>query len=200
LFRDPLGISTITSTSTDATPSVGSIITGGGNCGPGGGRRQAGTPARRRGASGLPATPSPDAAGRYGDPVTITGVQVLSLPVSDQDRARDFYVDVLGFELLRDAQMQPGLRWVQVAPRGAATSVTLVTWFETMPAGSNRGLVLETDDLEGDVERLRARGLEFPDGIQQQPWGRFVTFADPDGNGLVLQATSARRPTTGAAG
>jgi catechol 2,3-dioxygenase-like lactoylglutathione lyase family enzyme len=132
--------------------------------------------------------------------VTITGVQVLSLPVSDQDRARDFYVDVLGFELLRDAQMQPGLRWVQVAPRGAATSVTLVTWFETMPAGSNRGLVLETDDLEGDGERLRARGLEFPDGIQQQPWGRFVTFADPDGNGLVLQATSARRPTTGAAG
>ena len=68
--------------------------------------------------------------------MTITGVQVLSLPVSDQDRARDFYVDVLGFELLRDAQMQPGLRWVQVAPRGAATSVTLVTWFETMPAGS----------------------------------------------------------------
>ena len=111
-----------------------------------------------------------------------------------------FLVDGLGFELLRDAQMQPGLRWVQVAPRGAATSVTLVTWFETMPAGSNRGLVLETDDLEGDVERLRARGLEFPDGIQQQPWGRFVTFADPDGNGLVLQATSARRPTTGVAG
>lgn len=129
------------------------------------------------------------------DAVAITGVQVLSLPVSDQDRARDFYVDVLGFELLRDAEMQPGMRWVQVAPRGSATTITLVTWFETMPAGSNRGLVLESDDLDADVERLRERGLVFPEGIQQQPWGRFVTFSDPDGNGLVLQATRARRPT-----
>jgi catechol 2,3-dioxygenase-like lactoylglutathione lyase family enzyme len=126
--------------------------------------------------------------------VAITGIQVLSLPVSDQDRARDFYVDVLGMDLLRDAQMGPGMRWVQVAPRGAETTITLVTWFETMPAGSCKGLVLETDDLDGDVEWLRGRGLDFPDGIQQQPWGRFVTFADPDGNGLVLQATTARRP------
>jgi catechol 2,3-dioxygenase-like lactoylglutathione lyase family enzyme len=127
--------------------------------------------------------------------VAVTGVQVLSLPVSDQDRARDFYVDVLGLDLLRDAEMQPGLRWVQVTPRGATTTITLVTWFDTMPAGSNRGLVLETDDLEGDVERLRGLGVAIPEGIQQQPWGRFVTFSDPDGNGLVLQATRARRPT-----
>lgn len=128
--------------------------------------------------------------------MAITGVQVISLPVSDQDRARDFYVGVLGMDLLRDAQMQPGMRWVQVAPRGGEATITLVTWFETMPAGSNRGLVLETDDLEADVERLRGHGLDFPDGIQQQPWGRYVTFADPDGNGLVLQATTARRPAS----
>jgi catechol 2,3-dioxygenase-like lactoylglutathione lyase family enzyme len=127
--------------------------------------------------------------------MAITGVQVLSLPVSDQDRARDFYVDVLGLELLRDAEMQPGLRWVQVAPRGGDTTITLVTWFDTMPAGSSQGLVLETDDLEADIERLRASGVELPGGIQQQPWGRFVTFSDPDGNGLVLQATRARRAT-----
>ena len=126
--------------------------------------------------------------------MAITGVEVLSLPVSDQDRARDFYVDVLGFELLRDAQMQPGMRWVQVAPRGGGATITFVTWFDSMPAGSNRGLVLETDDLDADVDRLRGLGLDFPDGIQDQPWGRFVTLADPDGNGLVLQATRARRP------
>jgi catechol 2,3-dioxygenase-like lactoylglutathione lyase family enzyme len=126
--------------------------------------------------------------------VTITGVQVLSLPVSDQDRARDFYVDVLGFDLRQDIEMQPGMRWVQVAPRGGGTTITLVTWFETMPAGSNRGLVLETDDLDADVERLRGLGQDFPEGIQEQPWGRFVTFSDPDGNGLVLQATTAGPP------
>ena len=127
--------------------------------------------------------------------MAITGVQVVSLPVSDQDRARDFYVDVLGMDLLRDAQMQPGMRWVQVAPRGGEATITLVTWFDSMAAGSYRGLVLETDDLDADVERLRSHGLGIPEGIQQQPWGRFVTFTDPDGNGLVLQATTARRPT-----
>jgi predicted enzyme related to lactoylglutathione lyase len=91
--------------------------------------------------------------------------------------------------------MGPAMRWVQVgAAGGRGTTIMLVTWFETMPAGSLKGLVLETDDLDGDVDRVRRRRLELPEGIQEQPWGRFVTFSDPDGNGLVLQATSARCP------
>jgi catechol 2,3-dioxygenase-like lactoylglutathione lyase family enzyme len=125
--------------------------------------------------------------------VSITRISVLSLPVSDQDRARDFYVGVLGLDLLRDDPMGPGMRWVQVAPPGAATSITLVTWFETMPAGSAKGLVLETDDLDGDVARLRGRGVAIEGDVQEQPWGRFVTFDDPDGNGIVLQATAGTR-------
>lgn len=129
--------------------------------------------------------------------MAITGVEVVSVPVSDQDRARDFYVGVLGLDLIRDAQMGPGMRWVQVGARGGrGTTLTLVTWFESMPAGSLRGLVLETDDLDDDVQRLRAAGLPLPEGIQDQPWGRFVTLADPDGNGLVLQSTRARRAGT----
>ncbi|GAB3188209.1 catechol 2,3-dioxygenase-like lactoylglutathione lyase family enzyme [Micromonospora palomenae] len=122
--------------------------------------------------------------------MTVTHVQLLSVPVSDQDRARDFYVDVLGFDLVRDNPMGPGGRWVQVAPKGAATALTLVTWFPTMPPGSLKGLVLETDDLDGDVAALRDRGVVFAeDGIQVAPWGRYVTFDDPDGNGIVLQST-----------
>jgi len=121
----------------------------------------------------------------------ISHVTLLSLPVSDQDRARDFYVDVLGFDLVRDNPMGPGQRWVEVGPKGAQTSITLVTWFPTMEPGSVKGLVLETDDLDADVAALTARGLSIPDGVQQQPWGRFVTFDDPDGNGIVLQATAA---------
>ena len=121
----------------------------------------------------------------------ITHIQLLSLPVRDQDRARDFYVSTLGFDLVRDNPMGPDQRWVQVAPKGARTSITLVTWFPTMPPGSAKGLVLETDDLDADYAGLIARGVEIPDGIQEQPWGRFVTFVDPDGNGIVLQATSA---------
>jgi predicted enzyme related to lactoylglutathione lyase len=123
--------------------------------------------------------------------MAITHVQLFSLPVSDQDRARDFYVDVLGWTLVADTEMGPGMRWVQVAPPGATTSVTLVTWFPSMPPGASRGTVLETDDLEGDVARLRGLGVVVDGEIQEMPWGRFVTFADPDGNGLVLQATAA---------
>ena len=107
-----------------------------------------------------------------------------------QDRARDFYVDMFGLDLVRDNPMGPDARWVQVAPKGAKTSITLVTWFRTMPAGSVKGTVLETDDLDGDVADLTAQGVVIEGGIQEQPWGRFVTFDDPDGNGIVLQETA----------
>ncbi|HKT05547.1 MAG TPA: VOC family protein [Rugosimonospora sp.] len=119
----------------------------------------------------------------------ISHVAVLSLPVSDQDRAKAFYTEVLGFDLIADSAMGPDQRWVQVAPTGADTSITLVTWFDSMPAGSARGLVLETGDLEADVAALNARGAGIEGGIQDAPWGRYVTFTDPDGNGLILQAT-----------
>ena len=122
----------------------------------------------------------------------VTGVQLFSLPVTDQDRARDFYVDVLGFELVNDMPMGPGMRWVQVRPAGGFTSITLVTWFESMPAGRSRGTVLETDDLDGAIVRLRGLGVDLPAEVESAPWGRFVTFEDPDGNGLVLQETDTR--------
>jgi predicted enzyme related to lactoylglutathione lyase len=122
--------------------------------------------------------------------MTISRVQLLSVPVTDQDRARDFYVGVLGFELRIDTQLGPEMRWVMVVPRGAATALTLVTWFPTMPAGSLKGLVLETDDLDGDLKRLTGLGVTITNGIENAPWGRFVQFNDPDGNGIILQATA----------
>jgi predicted enzyme related to lactoylglutathione lyase len=122
--------------------------------------------------------------------MAIRNVLLFSVPVSDQDRAREFYVDVLGFELANDQVMGPEMRWVQVRPRGAQTSLTLVNWFPSMTAGSLRGMVLETEDLDGDVARLTERGVTIDGGVQQAPWGRYVQFADPDGNGIVLQAAS----------
>jgi predicted enzyme related to lactoylglutathione lyase len=82
--------------------------------------------------------------------------------------------------------MMPQMRWVQLAPKGAATSVTLVNWFDSMPAGSLRGLVLLTEDIEAAAGELRQKGIKLSP-IESQSWGRFVTFSDPDGNGLVLQ-------------
>jgi catechol 2,3-dioxygenase-like lactoylglutathione lyase family enzyme len=121
--------------------------------------------------------------------MTISHISLLSLPVSDQDRAVAFYVGTLGLELVADNHMGPAQRWVQVAPKGATTSITLVTWFDTMPAGSLKGLVLETDDLDAEVASLRAKGVE-PTEPEDAPWGRFVTVADPDGNGIVVQQTA----------
>jgi predicted enzyme related to lactoylglutathione lyase len=122
--------------------------------------------------------------------MAIASVQLFSVPVSDQDRARDFYVDVLGLELVQDTRMGPDMRWVMVRPAGAETAITLVTWFPSMPAGSLRGLVLEVGDLEDTLEALRRRGAEIPGGIETAPWGRFAQLDDPDGNGLILQEST----------
>jgi catechol 2,3-dioxygenase-like lactoylglutathione lyase family enzyme len=119
----------------------------------------------------------------------VTAVQLFSISVSDQDRSIDFYVHTLGFELVADMPMGPEMRWVQIRPVGGATSITLVTWFPTMPAGSTKGTVLETSSLESDIELFRSKGVDIGE-IDSAPWGRFVTFDDPDGNGIVLQETT----------
>jgi catechol 2,3-dioxygenase-like lactoylglutathione lyase family enzyme len=120
--------------------------------------------------------------------MSVEDVAVVSVPVSDQDRAKAFYVDTLGFELERDDDSVPGIRWVQVAPKGGGTALTLVTWFESMPAGSVRGLVLRSSDLSADYERLVAAGVRFDGPPQARPWGSEETVLyDPNGNALVLQ-------------
>lgn len=126
--------------------------------------------------------------------MAVRHIQVVSVPVSDQDRARDFYVGVLGFALLADRQLSAEMRWVMVAPPGGQAALTLVTWFPSMPAGSLQGMVLETDDLERDIEHFTGKGVAVS-AIEEAPWGRFATLADPDGNGIVLQASVADAPS-----
>lgn len=121
-------------------------------------------------------------------------VSVISIPVSDQDRAKKFYVEVLGFKELADMQMKPDMRWIHLTPPDGGATITLVTWFPTMPPGSLRGLVLEVDDIDTRHKELAAQGHNSPEGIQAEPWGRYVTVNDPDGNGIVLQ-TSTRNAT-----
>jgi catechol 2,3-dioxygenase-like lactoylglutathione lyase family enzyme len=134
--------------------------------------------------------------------MAVRDVKVISVPVSDQERARAFYVEKLGFELARDDDSVPGIRWVQVAPRGGSVSLTLVNWFETMPAGSLQGLVLGSEDLERDCRELEASGVEFERPLQQQPWGTEAVIRDPDGNRLrpaagLIRAARRRRGTRG---
>ena len=120
--------------------------------------------------------------------MTIAKIQVVSVPVSDPDRAKDFYVNVLGMEVLQDMPMGPDMRWIQVAPKGSEASLTLVTWFPSMAPGSLKGLVLETPDLESTIAEMAVKGFSIDGEIDEQLWGRFVSFDDPDGNGIVLRS------------
>lgn len=117
----------------------------------------------------------------------VRSIAVVSVPVSDQEKAKDFYVNTLGMELVRDDSSVPGMRWVQVAPPSGGTQLSLVTWFASMPAGSLRGLVLKIVDLQGMYAELSARGVRFDGPPVEQPWALETVVYDPDGNGIVLQ-------------
>ncbi len=116
----------------------------------------------------------------------IESISIVSLPVSDQERAKRFFVEKLDWVVLRDEPMGPDARWLQIAPNaGATTSFALVTWFEHMKPGSLRGVVLNTGDLPRAHTVLRERGVAIGD-IEHAPWGDFATFDDIDGNGFLL--------------
>ena len=119
--------------------------------------------------------------------MSVRGVAVISVPVSDQGRAKKFFVDQMGFELKRDDASVPGMRWILVAPPGGGPALTLVDWFDSMPAGSLRGLVFSSTDIEADYQRLSALGVEFDTPPETSPWGTETVFRDPDGNRFVLQ-------------
>jgi predicted enzyme related to lactoylglutathione lyase len=127
--------------------------------------------------------------------MAIKNIQVVSIPVSDQDRAKAFYSDVLGFDVLQDMQMDEHSRWIQLQPPGSEASITLVTWFPSMPAGSLKGLVFDTDDMEVTIAQIAAKGFTIEAEIDSQPWGRFVSFDDPDGNGIILRQPADGNPS-----
>ena len=117
-----------------------------------------------------------------------TKIRVISIPVIDQQVALEFYRDVLGARVEVDMPFdQEGKqRWISMVLPGVETRITLVTWFPQMPPGSLQGIVLATNDISAAHSELKMRGLRISD-IKNQPYGRECTFADPDGNGWVLQ-------------
>jgi catechol 2,3-dioxygenase-like lactoylglutathione lyase family enzyme len=122
----------------------------------------------------------------------VSHLRLVSIPVTDVDRAKAFYVDRLGFEERWDGPFGDGMRWVELAPPGSQASVALVTWFDSMPAGSLTGLVLDTADVRATCDELRARGVEFAGEVRDEPWGSSASFTDPDGNGWVLMQPASQ--------
>ena len=123
--------------------------------------------------------------------MALINFEVVSVPVTDQDRAKQFYVGKLGFTEVMDNQFGEGMRWVMLRPPGSRTNITLTTWFDTMPPGSLKGSVLTCDDLEETLSELEGRGVTFAENeIQEAPWGRWKVCEDPDGNSWIIQQNS----------
>jgi catechol 2,3-dioxygenase-like lactoylglutathione lyase family enzyme len=117
-------------------------------------------------------------------------IELLAVPVSDIDRAKDFYTRI-GFNADHDTTVEENIRFVQLTPPGSACSIVLDLNFSTMKPGSLEGIQCVVPDADAALAFLQERGVEAR-GVEEQPWGRFVFFTDPDGNGWALQQLPAR--------
>jgi catechol 2,3-dioxygenase-like lactoylglutathione lyase family enzyme len=118
-------------------------------------------------------------------------LELVAIPVTDVDRAKDFYVNQVGFNADHDHQVTDELRFVQLTPPGSACSIVLGTGITEMKPGSQLGLQVVVEDVESARQALISRGVAASE-VDVQPWGSFVTFSDPDGNTWALQQLPVR--------
>lgn len=124
---------------------------------------------------------------------SIKTVGPICVPVSDQDRAIDFYIEQLGFEKRADVPFGNGYRWVEVAPVGSPTTIAVVPPPpDTQAGGANTGIALQTDDIDADHAALKARGVDVDEEISRMgdPVPPMFWFRDPDDNVLMIVQTS----------
>jgi predicted enzyme related to lactoylglutathione lyase len=119
-------------------------------------------------------------------------LELIAVPVSDVDRAKAFYVDQAGFNADHDHRVNENMRFVQLTPPGSACSIAIGEGIMETEPGSVQGLQLVVDDAEAAHAELSRRGVAVSD-VQDFPWGRFVFFRDPDGNGWAVQQIQAPR-------
>jgi predicted enzyme related to lactoylglutathione lyase len=120
-------------------------------------------------------------------------LELVTVPVSDIDRAKRFYVDRVGFSVEQDHQLDETHRFVELMPPGSRCSIALTAGYVDSEPGSLKGLQVNVDDADAAHSFLRDRGVEVSE-IQAFPWGRFCFFSDPDGN-----AWSVHEPSQAAA-
>jgi catechol 2,3-dioxygenase-like lactoylglutathione lyase family enzyme len=118
-------------------------------------------------------------------------LELVAVPVSDVDRAKQFYVEQVGFRADHDHQVSDELRFVQLTPPGSACSIAFGTGLTQAQPGSVEGLQLVVDDVHAARAELVARGVEVSD-VHDFDWGSFVFFADPDGNRWSVQQLPKR--------
>lgn len=139
---------------------------------------------------------------KAGRPIMDWKLEVVVVPVTDVDRAKQFYSEQVGFVVDVDTQISETFRVVQMTPPGSACSVTIGTGLADMTPGSLQGLQLVVEDIEAAHAQLVERGVEvskiihYENGAQAEgkgdEWNSFIFFKDPDGNGWTVQ----ERPAT----
>jgi predicted enzyme related to lactoylglutathione lyase len=118
-------------------------------------------------------------------------LELIAVPVSDVDRAKAFYAEQVGFDADHDHAVSDEIRFVQLTPPGSACSIALGKGISRAAPGSAQGLQLVVPDVRAARAELVSRGVEVSD-VQEFPWGSFVFFSDPDGNGWAVQQLPPR--------
>jgi predicted enzyme related to lactoylglutathione lyase len=118
-------------------------------------------------------------------------LELVQVPVSDVDRAKAFYTDQVGFNADHDHRVSDEIRFVQLTPKGSGCSIVIGTGLGDMSPGSVQGLQLVVSDINAARGELAGRGVEVSE-VQEFPWGSFVFFSDPDGNGWAVQQIPSR--------
>jgi catechol 2,3-dioxygenase-like lactoylglutathione lyase family enzyme len=123
----------------------------------------------------------------------ISQMATVMVPVTDQDRAIAFYTEKLGFEKRADVPMGEAMRWVEVAPPGATTTVAIVPPREGESAGIETRIAFETDDIDADHASLKAQGVDVDETVSRMggPVPPRFFFRDPDNNKLLIVERSA---------
>ncbi|WP_207454903.1 glyoxalase superfamily protein [Herbiconiux sp. SYSU D00978] len=113
-------------------------------------------------------------------------IELVFVPVTDVDRAKEFYADRVGFVVDHDHRVDDATRFVQLTPPGSACSIAIGEGITDMTPGTQNAIQVVVPDADEALDHLRRNGVEA-DGVEELAWGRFVTFADPDGNRWALQ-------------
>jgi predicted enzyme related to lactoylglutathione lyase len=118
-------------------------------------------------------------------------IELVTIPVSDVDRAKTFYAEKAGFNADHDHRVSDEVRFVQLTPPGSACSIAIGTGISQSEPGSVQGMQMVVSDIQAAREELLERGVDLAE-IQEFDWGSFVFFSDPDGNGWAVQQIPAR--------
>ena len=118
-------------------------------------------------------------------------LELIAIPVADVDRAKSFYTEQAGFVADHDHAVSDEVRFVQLTPPGSACSIAFGNGISEAAPGSVQGLQLVVSDIHAAREELSGRGVAVSD-VQVFPWGSFVFFQDPDGNGWAIQQIPPR--------